>query len=85
MSKHTQQYSQERGSQRRWLGFDNVAKLHICKETQSTVLYKHLSPSVFVLVDEYYIIVASGRTDVKETFQGETWLPIALISEKCKC
>ena len=85
--KAYQQYSQERGSQRRWLGFDNVAKSHLCKKTQSTVPYKHLSPSLFILVDEYYTIVASGRIDVKETFQSETWLPIALIvkSESVSC
>ena len=51
------------------------------------MLYKHLSPSLFILADEYYTIVASRRIDVSETFQGETWLPIALIvkNESVSC
>lgn len=67
MSKsHTKQYGQERGSQQKWLRFDNVAKVHLCKETQYAMPYKHLSQSLGLLVDEYYAIAANGRTDVKE-------------------
>ena len=62
---HTQQYGQERGSQRRGLRFIILLR-YVPTDTQSAMLYQHVSQSLDILVNEYYTVAANGRIDVKE-------------------
>lgn len=61
-------------------GLDLIMSPSHISTKRHRLLYRHLRQSLCILVDEYYTIAANGRTDVREILQGETWLPIALIT-----